>query len=155
PTGKFWTLLPGNYSTPIDSRDVPTAYGPSADAVIEAWRAIGVTANEVRLSSKDLHLAMESGHFTVAFDFGGDSFDDPSQQLAKYVSRSLSPSGYAHASDQALDKLYTDQATSTDPQQRAGIVRDFEQRALTEAYSVLILWGSRIVITSAGVKGWN
>src|SRR5208337_535682 len=140
PTGKFWTLLPGNYSTPIDSRDVPTAYGPNADAVIDAWRAIGVTANEVRLNSKDWHMAVESGHFAVAFDFQGDSFDEPTQQLAKYVSRSLSPESYAHSSDQMLDKLYVDQATSTDPQQRASIVRDFERRALTEAYSVPILW---------------
>jgi len=54
-----------------------------------------------------------------------------------------------------LDALYIGQAISTDPQQRARIVRDFERRALTEAYSVPILWWNRIIITSANVKGWN
>ncbi len=115
-----------------------------------------MTANEVRLSARDWHLALESGHFAVALDYAGDAFDDPSLQLAKYVSRSVSPSGYAAGgSDPELDRLYISQKTSTDPQQRANIVRDFEQRALTEAYAVPILWWNRIVITSAAVKGWN
>jgi peptide/nickel transport system substrate-binding protein len=137
------------------SRDLPSAYGPSAEAVLDAWRAIGVTANEVRLNAKDWHMALESGHFTVAFDYEGDAFDDPTLQLAKYVSHSVSPSSYAHSFDQTLDDLYVGQATSTDPRKRADIVRDFERRALTEAYSVPILWWNRIVITPASLRGWN
>jgi peptide/nickel transport system substrate-binding protein len=33
-------------------------------------------------------------------------------------------------------------------------VRDFERHALTEAYTVPLLWWNRIVATSAGLKGW-
>jgi len=123
--------------------------------VIEAWRAIGVTATQVKLNTKDWLAALEGGHFAVAFDFDGDYFDDPTLQLAKYVSRSLSPSNFANSSDPMMDALYIGQAISTDPQQRARIVRDFERRALTESYSVPILWWNRIVVTSASVKGWN
>ena len=137
------------------NRDVPIPYGPAADAVIEAWRAIGVTATQVKLNTKDWLAALEGGHFAVAFDFDGDYFDDPTLQLAKYVSRSLSPSNFANSSDPMMDALYIGQAISTDPQQRARIVRDFERRALTESYSVPILWWNRIVVTSASVKGWN
>ena len=137
------------------NRDVPMPYGPGADAVIADWRTIGVTATQVKLNSKDWLAALESGNFAVAFDFDGDFFDDPNLQLAKYVSRSLSPSNYANSSDQLLDALYIGQAIATDPQQRAKIVRDFERRALTEAYSVPILWWNRIVITSSTLKGWN
>ena len=137
------------------NRDVPIPYGPGADAVIEAWRAIGVRADQVKLNSKEWQAALEGGNFAVAFDFDGDYFDDPNLQLAKYVSRSLSPSNYANSSDMLLDALYIGQAISTDPQQRAKIVRDFERRALTEAYSAPILWWNRIVITSASLKGWN
>lgn len=137
------------------NRDVPIPYGPAADAVIAAWRAIGVTANQVKLNSKEWQAALEGGRFAVAFDFDGDFFDDPDLQLAKYVSRSISPSNYANSSDPLLDALYIGQAISTDPQQRAKLVRDFERRALTEAYSAPILWWNRIVITAAGLKGWN
>jgi peptide/nickel transport system substrate-binding protein len=137
------------------NRDVPIPYGPGADAAIAAWKQIGVTATQEKLNTKDWLAALEGGHFSVAFDFDGDYFDDPTLQLAKYVSRSLSPSNYANSSDPLLDALYIGQAISTDPQQRARIVRDFERRALTEAYSVPILWWNRIIITSANVKGWN
>lgn len=142
-----------NLKITVISRDIPNAYGPSADPIIDAWRSIGVTANEVRLSAKDWQLALQSGQFAVAFDLGGDAFDDPSLQLAKYVSSS--PSNNAHSVDPALDNLYNDQAASTDPQQRTRIVREFEQRALTEAYSVPVLWWNRVVVTAASVKGWN
>lgn len=137
------------------NRDVPVPYGPGADAVIEAWRAIGVTATQVKLNTRDWQAALEGGRFAAAFDFDGGYFDDATLQLAKYVSRDLSPSNYAGSTDRLLDALYIGQAISTDPQLRAKIVRDFERRALTEAYAVPILWWNRIVVTSAALKGWH
>ena len=144
-----------NLSVTLVNRDVPIPYGPGADAVIEAWRTIGVTANQVKLNTNDWQAALEGGHFVVAFDFAGDYFDNPTLQFAKYVSRDLSPSNYSGSTDRLLDALYIGQVISTDPQQRARMVRDFERHALTEAYSVPILWWNRIVITSAKLKGWN
>jgi len=43
---------------------------------------------------------------------------------------------------------------TTDAAKRAEIVRAFEQRALTEAYTVPLLWWNRIVVTSSRVQGW-
>jgi peptide/nickel transport system substrate-binding protein len=44
---------------------------------------------------------------------------------------------------------------TADQRERAKIVRDFERHALTEAYTVPLLWWNRIVATSSAVKGWN
>jgi peptide/nickel transport system substrate-binding protein len=44
---------------------------------------------------------------------------------------------------------------TTDPRERAQIVRAFERHALKEAYTVPLLWWDRIVATSARIKGWN
>ena len=35
------------------------------------------------------------------------------------------------------------------------MVRDFERQALSEAYTVPLLWWNRIVATSAKLKGWS
>ena len=137
------------------NRDVPIPYGPGAEAVIEAWRAIGVTATQVKLNTKDWQAALESGHFAAAFDFAGDYVDNPTLQLAKYVSRDLSPSNYSGSTDRLLDALYIGQAMTVDAQQRSKIIRDFERHALTQAYAVPILWWNRIVVTSAAVRGWS
>ena len=144
-----------NLDITLVNRDIPMPYGPGADYLIAAWREIGVTAAQEKLNTKDWQSALESGHFAVALDFGGDFFDDPTLQLTKYVSRDLSPANYASSTDRLLDALYIGQAVSTDPRQRAKIVRDFERHALTEAYTVPILWWNRIVVTSGDLKGWN
>ena len=142
-------------SLTLTNRDIPMPYGPGAEAMIAAWREIGVTVTQEKLNTKDWQAALEGGRFTVALDFGGDYFDDPTLQLTKYVSRDLSPANYSNSSDTLLDALFVGQALTTDPRQRAKIVRDFERHALSEAYTVPILWWNRIVITAASVRGWN
>ena len=80
---------------------------------------------------------------------------DPTLQLAKYISRDLSPVNYSSATDRLLDALFVGQAVTSDPRQRAKIVRDFERRALTSANAVPILWWNRIIANSSRVKGWS
>jgi peptide/nickel transport system substrate-binding protein len=143
-----------NLKIALVNRDVPLPYGPGADYVKAAWKELGITADEKRLNTKDWTAALKDGAFDAAFDFAGDYFDDPTLQLAKYISRDLSPVNYSSATDRKLDALFVGQAVTTDPRQRAKIVREFERQALTEAYAVPILWWNRIIANSAQVKGW-
>jgi peptide/nickel transport system substrate-binding protein len=137
------------------NRDVPIPYGPAADYVTAAWKEIGVTVSEKRLNTKEWEAALKSGDFDAGFDFAGDYFDDPTLQLAKYISRDLSPVNYSSATDRLLDALFIGQAVTPDPRQRVSIVRDFERRAVTAANAVPILWWNRIIVNSASVKGWT
>ena len=107
------------------------------------------------LSTKEWTAALETGHFTAATDLAADYFDDPSVQLARYVSRDLSPINHSGSTDRFLDALYIGQAITTDPRERTKIVRGFERHALTEAYTVPLLWWNRIIVTSDKFKGWN
>ena len=121
----------------------------------EAWRAISLTVDQQQLNLQDWTTALEQANFDAAIDFIGDYFDDPTLQLTKYVSRDLSPANYSSSTDRYLDALYIGQAVTADQRERARIVREFERRALTEAYTVPVLWYNRIVATTANVKGWN
>jgi peptide/nickel transport system substrate-binding protein len=144
-----------NLKIAVVNRDVPIPYGPGADYVTAAWQEIGVTVSEKRLNTKDWEAALKSGEFDAAYDFAGDYFDDPTLQLAKYISRDLSPVNYSSVTDRLLDALFVGQAVTPDPRQRARIVRDFERRALTSAGAVPILWWNRIIANSSRVKGWS
>ncbi len=139
----------------ILNRDIPIPYDAAAQAVIADWQAIGVTATQVKLDTKGWQSGLERGRFAVAMDFDGDFVDSPSLQLAKYVSRDLSPSNYSASTDRLLDSLYIGQVLSTNSTERANIVRSFEQRALGQAYEVPLLWWNRIVVTSARLQGWG
>ncbi|MBV8131173.1 MAG: ABC transporter substrate-binding protein [Alphaproteobacteria bacterium] len=141
--------------TLTNRKDVPIPYGPAGDFLVASWREIGVQARQEMLSTKDWQSALETGRFAAAIDLAADYFDDPTIQLARYVSRDLSPINHSGSTDRFLDALYVGQAMSTDPRARARMVRDFERHALTAAYTVPLLWWNRIVVTSEKFKGWN
>jgi peptide/nickel transport system substrate-binding protein len=126
-----------------------------AQLLADSWRAIGVTTKIEKLNIFDWQKKVAAHDFDVAQDFQGDFYDDPTIQLAKYVSQDLSPVDYSGATDRFLDALYIGQAVTTDPRERAKIVHEFERHELTEAYTVPLLWWKRIVVTSARLRGWN
>jgi peptide/nickel transport system substrate-binding protein len=135
-------------------RDIPMPHDAGAKLLAESWRTIGVDTTISKRGIFDWQKQVETHDFDIAQDFQGDFFDDPTIQLTKYVSQDLSPVDYSGATDRFLDALYVGQALTTDPRERAKIVREFERHALTEAYTVPLLWWERIVVTSASLKGW-
>jgi peptide/nickel transport system substrate-binding protein len=139
----------------LTNRDLPMPWVPGGDYVAGAWRAIGLDVEQEKLNLKDWTVALNTGNFDAAIDFTGDYFDDPTLQLTKYVSHDLSPANYSQSTDRYLDALYIGQAVTSDPGRRAAIVREFERQALTQAYTVPLLWYNRIVPTAANLKGWN
>jgi len=147
--------VPGLAFTLTNRNDVPIPYGPAGDFVMAAWREIGVQVTQEMLSTKDWQTALETGRFAAATDLAADYFDDPTIQLARYVSRDLSPINHSGSTDRYLDALFIGQAISTDIRQRANIVREFERHALTEAFTVPLLWWNRIIVTAEKFKGWN
>ena len=147
--------VPNLMVTLTNRNDVPIPYGPAGDFVMAAWREIGVQVTQEMLSTKDWQAALETGRFAAATDLAADYFDDPTIQLARYVSRDLSPINHSGSTDRYLDALFIGQAISTDIRQRANIVREFERHALTEAFTVPILWWNRIIVTAEKFKGWN
>jgi peptide/nickel transport system substrate-binding protein len=136
-------------------RDIPMPHYAGADLLVESWGGIGVAATEDRRNIWEWQKVIDAGDFDVALDFSGDFYDDPTIELTKFVSHDLSPVNYSGSTDRFLDALFIGQAVTSDQGQRAAIVRDFERHALTEAYTVPLLWWNRIVATSSVLKGWN
>jgi peptide/nickel transport system substrate-binding protein len=136
-------------------RDIAMPHYAGADLLADSWHEIGITATQDRRSIWDWQKVIDAGDFDVALDFSGDFYDDPTIQLTKFVSHDLSPVNYSGSTDRFLDALFVGQAVTSDPRQRAKIVRDFERHSLTEAYTVPLLWWNRIVATSASLKGWS
>ena len=136
-------------------RDIPVPHHAGADLLAASWREIGIETSQDRMNIWEWQKVVDKHDFDIALDFSGDFFDDPTFQLTKYVSQDLSPVNYSGSVDRFLDALFIGQAMTPAPTQRTKIVRDFERHALTEAYSVPLLWWNRIVVTSSKVKGWN
>ena len=136
-------------------RDIPMPHYAGAALLADSWKEIGVATTQQRLDIFQWQKVAAAGNFDVAQDFEGDYFDDPTIQLTKYVSPDLSPVNFSGATDRFLDALYIGQAMTANPVERAKIVRDFERHALTQAYTVPLLWWNRVVVTSSRLHGWN
>jgi peptide/nickel transport system substrate-binding protein len=136
-------------------RDIPIPHYAGADLLAASWKEIGIATMQDRRNIWDWQKVVDSRDFDIALDFSGDFYDDPTLQLTKYVSHDLSPVNFSGSTDRFLDALYVAQAMTADQRQRAKMVRDFERHALTEAYTVPLLWWNRIVATSAKLKGWS
>jgi peptide/nickel transport system substrate-binding protein len=136
-------------------RDIPIPHYAGADLLAASWKELGIPVTQDRRNIWEWQKVVDARDFDIALDFSGDFFDDPTFQLTKYVSHDLSPVNFSGSTDRFLDALYVAQAMTTDQRQRAKMVRDFERHALTEAYTVPLLWWNRIVATSAKLKGWS
>jgi peptide/nickel transport system substrate-binding protein len=136
-------------------RDIPIPHYAGADLLAASWKEVGITVTQDRRNIWDWQKVVDARDFDIALDFSGDFYDDPTFQLTKYVSHDLSPVNFAGSTDRFLDALFVAQAMTTDPRQRTKMVHDFERHALTEAYTVPLLWWNRIVATSSKLRGWS
>ncbi len=137
------------------NRNVPMPYTPVGVFLIDQWRQIGVTAEHDQPETKAYIANLRGGNYEAGLDFNCDAVDDPNLQLAKYISRDRSPINYGRYNDRKLDELYDAQKGELDVEKRKKILRDFEQHALTEAYTFPTVWWHRIIINWKQLKGWH
>jgi peptide/nickel transport system substrate-binding protein len=137
------------------NRNVPMPYTPVGVFLIDQWRQIGVSVEHEQLETRLYQAALSGGNYEVGLDFNCDYVDDPNLQLLKYLSADKSPINYGRYNDRTLDELYEKQKRATDPAQRKAVVREFEKRVLTEAYTVPTIWWHRIIVHWNTMHGWE
>ena len=144
-----------NLSLKLVNRNITDPYTSAGVYLVDQWRQIGVKAEHVQLDVGQLMTSMRGGAFDVIIDFvGGEAMDDPSIELARFVSADVSsynPSGFI---DRTVDQLYAKVDSSFDVAERKKLLRELEGRLLTEAYQVPFLWLNRTVGLDSKVRGF-
>lgn len=143
-----------NLKVRLINRTIANLFVPAGIYVIDQWRQIGVETEHIAANDSLYNAATNEGNFDVALDFQGDSIDEPTYQLTRYLSVDIS-SNRGRYTDRDLDKLFEAQKNAADPKERYRILREFETRMLTQAYQVPLLWWQRIVVMSSRVQGWG
>jgi peptide/nickel transport system substrate-binding protein len=143
-----------NLKVRLVNRTVSNLYLPGGIYVIDQWRQIGVETEHVQANETLYNNSMNEGTFDVALDFQGDSIDEPTYQLSRHLSFDIS-SNRGKYTDRELDRLFEQQAAATDAAERYKLLRQFETRMLTEAYTVPLLWWQRIIVMSSRIQGWG
>jgi peptide/nickel transport system substrate-binding protein len=136
------------------NRNIAEPYTPGAVYSIDQWRRIGVVAEHEQLETKLYQDRVAAGDFDVAIEFQADFMDDPTAQFSKFLTKKLSPSGYSGHTDSKIDDMYEKQRRTIDVAERTRIVQDMDRYALTQAYSVPLLWWQRIIVNNKKIHGW-
>ncbi|HXF65233.1 MAG TPA: ABC transporter substrate-binding protein [Burkholderiales bacterium] len=146
-----------NLAFTLTNRNVAMPYTPVGVFLIDQWRQIGVTVKHEQLETR-LYLAAQQRDnptFDAALDFNCDFMDEPNLQLQKYLSHDRSAINYAQQTDRVLDELYDRQSGELDRKKRYAILREFERRALEQAYTIPTIWWHRIIVHHKHMKGWH
>jgi peptide/nickel transport system substrate-binding protein len=145
-----------NLSFTFTNRNVAMPYTPVGVFLIDQWRQIGVTAKHEQLETR-LYLAAQQRDkptYDAALDFNCDFMDEPNLQLQKYLSHDRAAINYAQQTDRVLDDLFDKQSGELDKKKRFAILREFEKRALEQAYTIPTIWWHRIIVHHKPIKGW-
>ena len=129
-------------------------YTPIGIFLVDQWRQVGVTARHEQPENTPFFAARTAGNFDVIVDSMNEYVDDPSLYFAQFLSRDRNPVNISRSTDRALDALYDRQARTIDPAERVRLARAFEERLLTEAYTVPLFWARRIVPLAAELQGY-
>jgi peptide/nickel transport system substrate-binding protein len=146
-----------NLTFTLTNRNIAMPYTPVGVYLIDQWRQIGVTVKHEQLETR-LYLAAQQRDnptFDAALDFNCDFMDEPNLQLQKYLSHDRSEINYAQQIDRVLDELYDRQSGELDKKKRYAILREFEKRALEQAYTIPTIWWHRIIVHQNRMKGWH
>jgi peptide/nickel transport system substrate-binding protein len=146
-----------NLTFTLTNRNVAMPYTPVGVFLIDQWRQIGINVKHEQLETK-LYLAAQQRDnptFDAALDFNCDFMDEPNLQLLKYLSHDRSTINYAQQTDRTLDGLFDKQSGELDKKKRYALLREFERRALEEAYTIPTIWWHRIIVTHRNLKGWH
>jgi peptide/nickel transport system substrate-binding protein len=146
-----------NLTFTLTNRNVAMPYTPVGVFLIDQWRQMGVNVKHEQLETK-LYLAAQQRDnptFDAALDFNCDFMDEPNLQLIKFLSHDRSSINYAQQTDRVLDDLYDKQSGELDKKKRYALLREFEKRALDQAYTIPTIWWHRIIVTHKELKGWH
>ena len=141
----------------LASRASDTLYGPVGDYLTAQWKQIGVTVLHERHAPRDFMqmVLREPPTFDAALDFACDHADEPNLQFARHLSHDRTATNVSRHTDRTLDNLFDRQSAEGDTRKRRELVREFERRALRQAYTVPVLWWHRSVVTDRNVRGWQ
>jgi peptide/nickel transport system substrate-binding protein len=137
------------------NRNVGQPYTAAGIFAIDQWSKVGIETEHWQLETKLFFDALARGDFDVAIDFITDHADDPNLQYVHVVSAAMqSPMSYSQHGDTKIDELFERQKRALDPAERK-LTREFEQYAISQAYSIMLFWWQRIVVYNKRVKGWR
>jgi peptide/nickel transport system substrate-binding protein len=123
--------------------------------LIDQWRQIGVTVTQDQPENQRFFASRLGGNFDVLIDANQDYIDEPSLQLAPFLSYPANKTNLSRSQDPKVDEFYEKQARSTNVDDRKKIVHELEQYLADQSYSVPLFWVERGIVLPTNVRNFH
>ncbi|MGE0716383.1 MAG: ABC transporter substrate-binding protein [Alphaproteobacteria bacterium] len=133
---------------------VTSPFVPLGLFLIDQWRQIGVTAEHIQLETGQWLTTRQAGNFEVCVDSQAEWNDDPSVQLARYLSFDKAENNISRYVDRKADDLYARQQAALDLKSRSALVHELQRHLVAQAYSGPLYWAARNAPVDRRVQGW-
>jgi peptide/nickel transport system substrate-binding protein len=144
-----------NLSFRLTNRTLAMPFTPLGVFLVDQWRQIGVTVENVQLETGPWQNAQNSGNFDAVTEAMAEHSDDPTNLFIRYVSVDRAPINYSRSIDRTVDSLFDRQQRLLDREQRRQVVRELDRHMLEQAYTLPIFWTNRIIPVAPEVRGWH
>lgn len=147
--------VPEGFEFTLKNRNIQMPYQYVGVFLIDQWRQIGLNVKHVVQETGPYFADLRASNFEASVDFNCDSYDDPDQQLQKFISADKSPINNGGYIDRTLDRLFLEQSQARSPEKRLQLIRQFEKRALDDkAWQIFVLWWKRIIPHWTTLRGF-
>lgn len=139
------------------NRGVDQPYKVVGTWLVDQWKRVGVTANQVvEPSTPFFNNLRNEKDFDASIDFNCQAVVNPILDTSKFISSARASNNYGQVDDPKADALYDAMVAEADPAKQRQAMRAYEKHVLgDEAHWAMTLWWNRLNAHHAKMKGWK
>jgi peptide/nickel transport system substrate-binding protein len=130
------------------------SYTPLGVFLIDQWRQVGITVTQETPDNQRYFALQRSGEYDLSVNAATGLVDDPTIQMSQEYSYDKNPQNLTRFNDDKFDKMFDEQAQTTDPDARKRIVLAMDRRLMDTASAIPLFWQTRTVALSPQVHGY-
>ncbi|MCP5150230.1 MAG: ABC transporter substrate-binding protein [Ectothiorhodospiraceae bacterium] len=144
-----------NLKFELNNRGVDQPYKVVGTWLIDQWKQVGLDVTQrVQPSGPFYDTLRKKRDFDISMDFNCQSVVNPIADVTKWLGSA--GNNFGGYEDPILEELYDNLAREGDPAKQRKILRQYEERALSDqAHLLVTLWWNRITAHRSYFKGWK
>jgi peptide/nickel transport system substrate-binding protein len=149
--------VPEGFKFKLTNRSTDQPYKPVGTWIIDQWRQIGLTVEQVVLPTGPFfaNLRQNPPQYDVTMDFNCQTIVNPQVDVSQFQSGDKSDANSGHYTDRKLDDLYDAQLREPDLAKQKALLKEYQIYLATQSYYINTLWWNRLVMSNVKVQGWN
>lgn len=123
--------------------------------LVSEWKKCGLDPKIVTEPVAKFVEKRANRAFDVTIDWNSNFLPDPTQMLAKYLSKDRNPQNYSGYTDREVDAWFDAQRKENDHGKRRELAQKIERKLIEESWTLPLTYMARTIALNSKVKGYK